>query len=423
MPAPASFRPGPPFRRRRTWGPSSTTPPVGGRAAPPVLIPYEWILTPMQRRPTNVINSAAISQFDAATAYSTDPASIARYGVGPASATLTTAVDADAANLAAHLTTYYNAPRPRQPVLAFDLIDREDEECHLILSVGLAQRAQVIHAPTTWPVGAANFLVEGIHHVMSVDQRIVEWSTAALIGTSPVVADSFTREISGGWGNADTGQTWNTVGTASDFTVSLGMGRHLHSVTASMRESYIDTGKADWDLSIDLSWPVNAASGATLTRWICGRYTNSNNYYVCRLDLNTAGAVSMQLGQRVAGTFTTLVSSTTVDATYTANAVYRVRFTGSTTLGSLLIAARAWIPAIEVDPGTALLTYQDSAPALTSGTNVAVLDRAEAGNTNVPVTLSWDNATAYIGGNPQGTSGPWFRRGTSIRGGSDLRPF
>jgi hypothetical protein len=210
----------------------------------------------------------------------------------------------------------------------------------------------------------------------------------------------------------------------ADFFVSGGVGNHLHSAAGTLKESYVDTRATDWDFSVDLSWPVSSASGASITRWICGRYTDSNNYYVCRLDLSTAGVVSIQLGQRVAGSFTTLASSTTVDATYAANSVYRVRFTGVTgTSGTLTMGGRAWLPAIESDPVTPLLTYQATAPALTSGTNVAVLDRAEAGNTNVPITLAWDNVAAYTGGNPQGIPGPWFRWDTSTWDGNDLRPF
>lgn len=147
-------------------------------------IPYEWIATPVRRRPTTAINSAAISQADGATAYSTDAASIARYGVGSASTTLDTAVDADTRNFAAHLTTYYDTPRPRQPVLAFHLLARTEAECLLLLSVGLARRVRIIHTPAGWPPGAANFVVEGIRHSIAVDGRIVAWATAAIVGVT-----------------------------------------------------------------------------------------------------------------------------------------------------------------------------------------------------------------------------------------------
>lgn len=166
-------------------------------------IPYEWLSTPLQRRPTDVVNSAAITQFGAATAYSTDAASIAQYGVGKATATLTTAVDADALNLATHLTTYYDTPRPRQPVLAFNLFSRTEAECELLLSVGLARRVRLVHTPDTWPPGAANFVVEGIRHTIAVDQRIVGWATSALVGTGTSEPGPWFRWDSSSWDGSD----------------------------------------------------------------------------------------------------------------------------------------------------------------------------------------------------------------------------
>lgn len=211
--------------------------------------------------------------------------------------------------------------------------------------------------------------------------------------TTRSVWDACERTSSNGYGTADSGQPWSTTGgSASDHSVSTGQMRQLHSTANVLKGAVIDSANTDWDVGADLSWPVNSATTATLTRWICGRYTDASNYYVCRLDLNTAGAVVMLLGQRVAGSLTTLVASTTVDASYTANTAYRVRFAGRTeTDGRIVLSARAWIPAIEDDPAEWFLTYTDTTPDLTSGTNVALLSRAEAGNTNVPLTMSWDN--------------------------------
>lgn len=398
---------------------------VGGLPLPPVEIPYEWIATPLLRRPTAVINSAAISQAQAATAYATDAASIARYGVGSASATLSTAVDADTRSFASHLVTYYDTPRPRQPVLLFNLFPRTEAERQLLLSVGLGRRVRIIQTPAVFPPGAANFVVEGIRHTIAVDQRMVAWSTSALIGLSPMMQDSFNRTpVTSGWGTPDFGPDWGRAGgAASDFSTSGTQGQHLHSAAGTLKESYVDTGSTTWDVSADLSWPVASATGARISRWVCGRYTDSDNYYAARLDLTITGTVVTSLRKRVNGSLITLTSDVTVDTSYVADTVYRVRFTGTDTADGVALAARAWIPALEGDPGAAQATYQDSPASLTSGTNIALLDRPEAGNTNVPVTLSWDNAAAYVGGNPQGTPGPWFRWDTSTWGGGDLRPF
>jgi hypothetical protein len=216
--------------------------------------------------------------------------------------------------------------------------------------------------------------------------------------------DTFTRSSSSAWGTSDGGQVWGAAGgVASTFTVSGTQGQHVHAVANVLRESTLDISSINWDITVDLSWPVNSATTASLTRWICGRYTDTANYYVCRLDLNTAGVVVMSLNQRVATVLTTLVTTFTVDSSYVADTIYRVRFAGRTEAsGKLVMGARAWIPASEDDPVSWMASYEDTTPDLTSGTLIAVGSRAEAGNTNVPITMSWDNVGVSdgAGGDP-----------------------
>lgn len=169
----------------------------------PVDIPYSWINPPLIRRPTRVINSAVVSQTDGVTAYSTDAASTTRYGVGSESETLDTAVDADPANLATHLTTYYSTPRPHQPVVRLSLLRRTEAECLLILSVSLARRVRITDAPATWPAGAVSFVVEGIRHVITPERRDVEWTTSAPIGAVAGTPGPWFRWDESYWDGAD----------------------------------------------------------------------------------------------------------------------------------------------------------------------------------------------------------------------------
>ena len=425
MPGPLNRPARPPDTRRRPWGGAWTSRAIGGLPLPVADIPVTWLSDPLTLRLDQPLTHAEVTQDGGATARA-DSTTIGLYGAFPFTATLNTAVDADATNLAHWTVTYNSTPRMRSPSLTINLLYRTDAEKAYLLQIGRGRRIRLTGLPDEWPAGANYLVVRGIQHQATTFGRTITWVTGPVIGISATVQDAFATDSTNGWGSADTDQVWSSAGgAAADYFVSGGVGNHLHSAAGTLKESYVDTRSTDWDFSVDLSWPVSSASGATITRWICGRYTDSTNYYVCRLDLSTGGVVSMQLGQRTAaGVFTTLVSSTTVDATYVANSVYRVRFTGVTsTSGALTMAGRAWLPAIESDPATPLVTYQTTAPAVTSGTNVAVLDRAEAGNTNVPITLAWDNVAAYTGGNPQGLPGPWFRWDTSTWDGNDLRPF
>lgn len=177
---------------------------VGGIPPAVVEIPYSWIATPLSRKPTVAVTKAQITQAGGATAYSSaSDALVRQYGVNTATVTLDSPVDADAANLATMLTTYQAVPRPRQPTLTLNLLARTDAECLVILSVTLAQRVRITDAPAGTPPGASNFTVEGIAHVMAVDQRTVTWATAALIGTTTTDPGPWFRWGSSAYGGTD----------------------------------------------------------------------------------------------------------------------------------------------------------------------------------------------------------------------------
>jgi len=201
VPAPP-LPPGPLIlRRRRPWDLAGS--PVGGLPASPLLIPYEWIGWPVARQPTTAINSATITQDGGVQARATNAASITLWTQSTAEATLFTDCDADPANLASFLMTYYSTPRPRQPTLPFNLLARADDECRTLLGAGLGRRVRIVHAPTTWPPGACNFTIEGIRNTIAVDQRLLVWSTAAVVGTTTTDPGPWFRWDSSSWGGTD----------------------------------------------------------------------------------------------------------------------------------------------------------------------------------------------------------------------------
>jgi len=207
MPGPL-YRPGtrPAPLLRRSFGALSVQP-VSGRAPSVLAIPFSWISSPIGRKPTIAITKAQIGQDGGATAYSSATAAqVLQYGVNTAQVTLDTACDADPQNLAAQLTTYEAVPRPRQPTLTFDLFDLRwatDANALTILGVELAQRIRITEAPASTPPGALNFIVEGIRHVIGVEQRTVTWSTSALIGTTTTDPGPWFRWDTSSWGGTD----------------------------------------------------------------------------------------------------------------------------------------------------------------------------------------------------------------------------
>lgn len=401
----------PPPLRRRPWNPPAARP-IGGLPPAVVEIPYAWIATPLTRKPTVAITKAQVSQDAGPTAYSSAPDALVRqYGSNTARVTLDTPVDADAINLATMLTTYQAVPRPRQPTLTLNLLARTDAECLVILGVQLAQRVQVIGAPAGTPPGAVNFVVEGISHVMAVDERTVTWATAALIGTPALVllaSDDFTRVIAGGWAGG-----WLNDFPDADLAVNGSVGTVQPSVLADNYNSWLPVGSSDVDCRVDLRIAALPASG-TLRLGALGRTTDGDNTYRADVTVTTAGAATLKLVRMSAAVETTL-ASVALSGSVTPATWYTVQLR---TYGPIL-QARTWQTGALVPPYQ--LTWTDAAP-LTVGTSAGVFVRNDTASTGH--VFGVDNVAIGVDGNGGPTNpGPWFRWGSSAFGGTDVRPF
>jgi hypothetical protein len=209
----------------------------------------------------------------------------------------------------------------------------------------------------------------------------------------PPVLDAFARTVAAGsWGSEPTSGVAYTVSPSGDHAVAAGVGTQTQTSVNSLRTALLALGATDVDWMVDVSLPVASASGATITQWVCGRVTDSSNYYTARLDLSTAGVVSLGLHKRVASVLTVLTAPVTIATGHLANDWWRVylQIEGTT------IRAAAWLTSA-APPSTWQVTATDS--SLTSGTQIGVQSRLETGNTNVlPVVVSWDNAKVV---NPQ----------------------
>lgn len=216
-----------------------------------------------------------------------------------------------------------------------------------------------------------------------------EQVTASAI--APLMVDQATRNVSSGWGTADTGQPWVTsVGAASDYSVTVGPpGKALMSLgsVAVLRTALVDVGFSDVTYSADVT--LSTPTGAPTTAWVVARAVDVNTHYIARLEVAPGGATQLALFKRVAGTLSGLGAGAAVG---TNSGDWRVVLDvhGSTLL------AKAWRPAADAEPGW-LISATDS--AIVTGTKVGVLARLETGNTStLPQVIRWDNLTVT---NPQ----------------------
>jgi hypothetical protein len=180
------------------WGAGVTGPPTVTE------IPYAWLTYPVISQPTTAYTKAVVSQTGGTTGYATaSAATVRRYGASTFTATLDTPVGPDVANLATFVTTYQATPRPRRPVLRVMLYNRTDAEILRVMRLTFGSRVRITGAPANWPPGGANFTVEGIHHKAAVDERWVDLTTSALIGTAPTTPGPWFHWGASSWGGTD----------------------------------------------------------------------------------------------------------------------------------------------------------------------------------------------------------------------------
>lgn len=196
-------------------------------------------------------------------------------------------------------------------------------------------------------------------------------------GITPAVFDTFGRTASGGWGRADSGQTW-TVSPAADHSVTAGYGVAAQPTAAISHLALLPAPSADADLFVDVATSALAV-GASIFAGPIARAVDNNNLYMARVECTTAGAVLLTIRKRVAGAETQLGATYTSGLTHTAGSWYRVRFQ---VIGTAL-RAKVW-PATAAEPPVWHVDTTDT--ALTAAANIGFRSFRNTGSTGVTET-------------------------------------
>ncbi|MEU0199128.1 MULTISPECIES: carbohydrate binding domain-containing protein [unclassified Streptomyces] len=206
--------------------------------------------------------------------------------------------------------------------------------------------------------------------------------TVRVTANSPAVRDTFGRIVAGGWGTANTEQTWSTVGNAADFSVGSGYGAVAQPATGIAHLTLVPAPGPDVDLYVDVATSVLAA-GSSLFGGPIVRAVDNANWYGARLDFTTTAGIVLTLRKRVANVETQLATVTT-GLTHTAGAFYRVRLRAQ---GSEL-KAKVW-PAS--DPEPSLWQVQATDTALAAAANLGTRSFANTGSTAVNPQIRFTN--------------------------------
>lgn len=162
------------------WGTGVVAPPA------PIEIPLLWLSQPLPHRMDPPYNDAQVTVASSnAQARRRKRTSISEVGVQPYTATLNTAVPADAPALAAYVIAQRGEARVRSPQLTVDLLYRTPSEQRRLLRIRRGRRIRITGVPANFPEGADSLVVTGVSHEIGVAARLLRLTTAAVVGTTP----------------------------------------------------------------------------------------------------------------------------------------------------------------------------------------------------------------------------------------------
>lgn len=205
-------------------------------------------------------------------------------------------------------------------------------------------------------------------------------------------ADAFGRTASSSWGSADVGGAWtNTGGSASDFSVGSGAGRHTNTGALTPHYSQLALSIIRFDVKVRVR--VNATStGGGQTAGVVCRFVDTSNHKRAVLNFGTDSSITLQLVSRVSGTDTVLTSTAT-GLTHSTSSFYWIRLqTGLTS-----VRAKAWAdgtsePATWLIDGASLVLFSNPV----AGT-FGCWSRRETSNTTVSATTDFDDFSMVDG--------------------------
>lgn len=160
------------------------------------------------------------------------------------------------------------------------------------------------------------------------------WDVTA-IGSA--VLDTFTRTVSGGWGTADTGQTWS-VDVPADYSVDGARGLITISTTGVARVALL-AGFATTDIDVVTTLSVDkVAVGNWLVGWVLA--LRGGGYYAARAEFRNTGRAVVAIYNDAGA-----VLSEYDVGTYSAGQEHRLRFA----IAGTQLRAKLW-PATAAEP-------------------------------------------------------------------------
>lgn len=226
---------------------------------------------------------------------------------------------------------------------------------------------------------------------------------------SDLVNDTFDRTVTGGWGAAPGGDTWQLVGTAGSFSVDGRAGRIVAPVGGTRTARQASVSVRDVAITADLALePAASGSGTYVTAQ--ARVSGSSSYRA-KLRYLVGGAVNLGLA-RVDGQETTLASRAVPGLVVTPGKYLRLRFEVEGASPTTL-RAKVW-PRDLQEPASWMVVAADSASEVQEEGSVG-LDVYPSSTAAGPATLNVDRYVATrLGAPPPANRAPSAVIGTPL---------
>jgi PKD repeat protein len=218
-------------------------------------------------------------------------------------------------------------------------------------------------------------------------------TVAPLPPAGTLVADTFGRTTTNGFGSAETGGAWRTTGSTASYAVNGGAGRvTLAAAGAGPDVSLPAVSSSRTDLSVSVS-PDKVITGSGLYVAVSGRRVAGVGEYRAKVQLRSTGAVTLSL-TRTAGSGESVLAPAVVvpGLTYAAGDRLLVR-THVTGTSPTTLAAKVW-KAGTPEPTTWQVSATDGTAGLQVAGSVGVNLYLSTSATNAPVRIALDDLLA-----------------------------
>ncbi|RZI91607.1 MAG: PKD domain-containing protein, partial [Microbacterium sp.] len=199
-----------------------------------------------------------------------------------------------------------------------------------------------------------------------------------------IVRDEFGRNVTSGWGTADTGGAW-TAGTG--FSVADGVGKILVGKSQTRIASLDSVSAREIDERVTFSTDKVADGGGMHLNFVAQKTTEGE--YRAKLRISSAGVIAVGLAKVVGTTETLIANRNLTGYTHAADTKVNVRFQTVADGASTILRVKVW-PEGSEEPTAWWVTTTDAEAVLQAAGQVQVRAYATGTVANGPVTVSID---------------------------------